>query len=632
MRTGPPTTLAGAWRASPQTQARAAADGALLVESGPFVAIGRASPARAGAVVVAMAGRFSDLRHLRAHTECDKATDPATTLARAYRDLGPKALTLIRGEWTSAIWHTERNELTLACDPLGGRSLHWAVSGAGIVFGENVRDVLELLPATPAPDRPAVSSWLAFGIAPDEGTLYAGLRRLSPGSALFVREEALETRSLWAPEYRGVATGDHASLAERLRAEVDAAVGRAVGDGRRPAVLLSGGLDSALVAASMATQAHLDLPVAYSATFPMHPEADESALIDTTTAHLGIASVQSVVSSGRPILGALSHLETWRVPSTSPNTFLWLPILETARADGRDVMLDGEGGDELFDSVPFYLFADMVASGRLSAAWRLTLRYPGARPGITRRHRARILAHFVVRGLLPASAHRRLDVRRPQTLRAGPLRPADARVAIGIFDKWAWLDGDGPRWWRNRRNALTRTRHLLDAPGSFRRTAALAPMVRRQPLMLDQDLVEFALTLPPEASFDARHNRPLARRAQADRLPDAVRLRACKSHFSGVLRASLRRDGELLGELLGSPDARVVEFADVSSLDRLLGGLHRGEADHALAPVGQLWRLAAIECWLRQLDTPSFARDLLERLGPDVLDHRLVRMASSTST
>jgi asparagine synthase (glutamine-hydrolysing) len=632
VRACPPTTLAGAWHASPQAQARAAAAETLLVESGPFVAIGRASTATAGAVVVAVAGRFSDLRHLRARTDCIEAADPATILASAYRDLGPTALTLIRGEWTSAIWHTEHKELTLACDLLGGRSLHWAVSGAGIVFGENVRDVLELLPATPAPDRPAVSSWLAFGIAPDEGTLYAGLRRLSPGSALCVREGALETRSLWTPEYRGVATGDHAWLAERLRAEVDAAVARAVGDGRRPAVLLSGGLDSALVAASMATQTHRDSPVAYSARFPMQPEADESALIDTTTSHLGIASVQSVVTAGRPILGALSHLEAWRVPSTSPNTFLWLPILDTARADGRDVMLDGEGGDELFDSVPFYLFADIVASGRPSAAWRLTLRYPGVRPGVTRRRRARILAHFVVRGLLPASVHRRLDVWRPATLHAGLLRPSDARAAIGIFDEWAWLDGDGPRWWRYRRNALTRTRHLLDAPGSFRRTAALAPIVRRQPLMLDQDLVEFALTLPPEASFDARHNRPLARRAQADRLPDAVRLRARKSHFSGVLRASLRRDGELLADLLGSPDARVREFADVNSLERLLGGLHRGEGDDALASVGQLWRLAAIECWLRQLDTPSFALDLLGRLGPEVLDHRLVRMASSTST
>jgi asparagine synthetase B (glutamine-hydrolysing) len=382
----------------------------------------------------------------------------------------------------------------------------------------------------------------------------------------------------------------------------------------------------------MVTLTDRDAPVAYSARFPAQPEADESALIDATSSHLGIASVQTVVTSGRPILGALSHLDAWRVPSTSPNTFLWLPILDTARADDRDVMLDGEGGDELFDSVPFYLFADIVAAGRPSAAWRLTLRYPGVRTGITRRHRARILTHFLVRGLLPASLHRRLDVRRPAALHAGPLRPPDARVAIEIFDEWAWLDGDGPRWWRYRRHALTRMRHLLDAPGSFRRTAALAPIARRQPLMLDQDLVEFALSLPPEESFDPRYNRPLARLAQAERLPDAVRLRAGKSHFSGVLRASLRRDGELLADLLGAPDARVHEFADVDRLERLLGGLHRGEGQDALAGAAQLWRLAAIECWLRQLDAPSFALELLGRLGSEVLDHRLIRMASSTST
>ena len=56
---------------------------------------------------------------------------------------------------------------------------------------------------------------------------------------------------------------------------------------------------------------------------------------------------------------ALEHIDRWSLPPVTPNLFVWRPVMARARELGVDVMLDGEGGDELFGFAP-YLIADML--------------------------------------------------------------------------------------------------------------------------------------------------------------------------------------------------------------------------------------------------------------------------------
>lgn len=58
----------------------------------------------------------------------------------------------------------------------------------------------------------------------------------------------------WQPRYEGVASGSRQEIAEHLRSAAFAAVERAAEGARRPAVSLSGGLDSACVAAGLAAR------------------------------------------------------------------------------------------------------------------------------------------------------------------------------------------------------------------------------------------------------------------------------------------------------------------------------------------------------------------------------------------
>jgi hypothetical protein len=157
--------------------------------------------------------------------------------------------------------------------------------------------------------------------------------------------------------------------------------------------------------------------------------------------------------------------------------------------------------------------------------------------------------------------------------------------------------GAAPAWWE----------YLVEGmlgPGSrllhdiSRRHAALAGLEPRHPL-LDLDLIELALSLPPELAFDRRYNRPLLRHAVDGLVPEAVRVRPYKSRFDPVFAEGILADRPLIEQLLLSADAEVGEFVDRSLLRERLESPPTASAPLRSWCV-ELWHLATLECWLRR--------------------------------
>src|SRR5205823_6482091 len=112
----------------------------------------------------------------------------------------------------------------------------------------------------------------------------------------------------------------------------------------------------------------------------------------------------------------------------SPNLHFWLPLLHRAAADGIDVMLDGEGGDEVFGLSPL-LIADRLRRGRLVSAVSLTRRIPGSdeRPSVS--GSASLLRRYGVKGATPLFVHRTIRrLRGPERYAPAWFSAATARV------------------------------------------------------------------------------------------------------------------------------------------------------------------------------------------------------------
>jgi asparagine synthase (glutamine-hydrolysing) len=531
-------------------------------------------------------------------------------LLAAWRAAGDAVLPGLRGEFALLLWDGAAG--TLASDHLSTRCWYWHDDGSRLRFATEIHLLLRLLPRQPDPDEIALAHWLNISGVAGDHTLFSGIHRLNGGFALRLDRRPPQPRRYWElrPTEPALATrGEHA---QRWRDALLTAVARRVSGPQDTAVLLSGGLDSGSVAAALPLQGRPER--AYSAVFPDHPSIDESALIAELAEALRLHWTRAVVRRGSVLEGALPHIERWSVPPVSPNMFFWSPLMRRIAADGTAVLLDGEGGDEIFGLAPV-LVADRLARGDVLGALALVYQAPGA---LGRPSRASVWRYLKQAGLLPLApwwlhaASRR--VRDPQKYVLGWINPRLARLYRDSVDGAAYKRLPGPRWWAWKVDLMLRGLGPPLAYDHIRHRTAAVGVFSRHPV-LDVDLIETVFDTPPELSFDPYVSRPLLREAMAGLLPEPVRTRVSKSRFDAIFHEALAGPDLALARGLLGPDARSGAYVDLARVrSDLLGAPPRSDNARMGWAIG-LWRLLTAECWLRYLEDPRALRSDAERIG-----------------
>ena len=533
----------------------------------------------------------------------------AEGLWQAYEHQGEQALERIRGEFALLIYDADRRRGLLARDPLGLRPVFLAESGGCLLFATEIRPLMEALPSRPAPDRVAFAHWLGFADMRDSRTLYEGIRRLPPGHAVLLDSEGWSKRRFWHWCYEEHSSSPAQELGRCLVEEMRCATAMSMAGAQAPALLLSGGLDSSAVLSCAAVLRPGALRT-YSAVFPNHQEVDEAELIELQRTAHEVAGRDLQVRGGSVLGGTLEYLREWQVPDISSNHFFFGPLLQGIAADGSDVLIDGEGGDELF-ATAYYLLADRLRSGHLGGLLRLVHELPGIP---TRAARARLLLRFGVLGALPGAAPHRLRARLDDWEAPPSYLTAAGRRAIEEHaDPGAWKRRPGPRWWSFAVETLTSGGETIGAPEHLLRLARASGLVRRHPL-LDLDLTLFMLRFPPELTFHPALTRPHLRGAFGGLVPDEVRLRPRKSYFDALRTESmLGVDLPVLRELLLAPSALIREHVRPEVLRELLE--HPPHSVEAPRWSAEVLRLATGECWLQEQLQAGFAESMLLRLS-----------------
>jgi asparagine synthase (glutamine-hydrolysing) len=517
-------------------------------------------------------------------------TDVEQILAAGYRRWGGELPARMRGDFVLLVWDRERGQGLLARDQLGMRPVFLHQSGQTLRFAGEIRHLLAMLPSTPPPDPAGVAHWIAVSSRPGTGTLYEGVRRLGPGEVIEFGPDGSRVRRYWAPRFREPLPAE--GLAGRVREGLQRAVERRLAPEGRAGVLMSGGLDSAAVAALGGNRL-----LACSATFPEHPAADEAMLIAELRETLGLGGLIAEVRPGGLVASALEHLSAWRAPLLGWGDFWALPLMRAAAERGVGTMLDGDGGDELFGPRS-YLLADRLLAGHPGQVLELARRLPGA-DRVGRRAKAATIGRLIFEASLPHGPQMRL--RGLSSRRAAPswlLRPTVAELADSD-DPAPWKLLDGPRWWASAAHGIA---YGIEGVGVFehqRRRAALAGLEARHP-MLDLDLVELCLRQPPEATLDPRFNRPVLRAAMAGLLPDSVRLRPAKALFESLIVSSFDgTDGAALRAVLTDPAAELGAYVDLARMRRALFEEDRARRQDPFRWMWLVWRLLNAELWLR---------------------------------
>jgi asparagine synthase (glutamine-hydrolysing) len=549
---------------------------------------------------------FADVRaELVARGHRFKTSSDTEIIVHGYEEWGERAVERFRGMFAFAVWDAAKRRLVLARDRVGVKPLYYAeLPGRGIVFGSEIKSLLED-PDVPRDWRPdAVDAYLTLLYIPAPATIYRGIHKLEPGHVLVAERGALRTTRYWDLTFTG--DGDPAREPEYLE-QLDALLAESVALRQIADVplgaFLSGGIDSSAVAAYM-VQTSAQPPVTISVGFD-HAAYDELAHARRVASHLGCEFHPRTVT---PDIVALLPKLAWHFDEPFADSSAVPTYYVSQAARGLvTVALSGDGGDELWAGYTRHrverreqqaraaLGPAHAVAGALGRALPLSvkgaraLRHLGADPA-----QAYALKHAY--GMFEADAKTRLYAGDFAAAVAdadpfAPFRDLYARCASrDPIDRGLYVD--------------VHTYMVDDILTKVDRMSMAVSLEARDPL-LDHKLLEFAATVPSSLKIKDGRGKYLLRKVLQRRIPADILARG-KQGFSAPIGEWLRGPLAPMADALLT-DGRLRERGvfDGREVTRLWQEHRGGRADHR----HRLWQLIMLELWFRQfIDRAPAAR------------------------
>jgi asparagine synthase (glutamine-hydrolysing) len=125
----------------------------------------------------------------------------AEVLLHSYVKWGPDCVNRLRGMFAFALWDDPRARLMLARDQFGKKPLYIHENRDRLLFGSEIKALLAFGDMRPALDRRSDADYLFYRYVPVPHTLFAGVRKLMPGSYALWEHGQLVERSFYTPSY-----------------------------------------------------------------------------------------------------------------------------------------------------------------------------------------------------------------------------------------------------------------------------------------------------------------------------------------------------------------------------------------------------------------------------------------------
>lgn len=514
-------------------------------------------PRQNGRYLCVSDARLDNARELRRHLGlCDSASSSAIIL-EAFSLWQRDCVHHLLGDYAFAIFDRQTRYLHLARDPAGYRSLFYFREAGIRGFASAPSALLAVRPGRA--NLRNLALYLEQVARPIDESCWEGVANVPPGSIVELSAERTCARPFFSSPAMDQSP-DWKTLVEEMRHRLDRAVARNLADaGRRVASQLSSGLDSSAVTATAArTLGHDGHLLALTSApaggarllVPRGRFADEAELAGQTAGSLGIEHI--VVRERHRYLPSLRGLAPYfQQPAPAQYSFpWWRRMIEIARERGSSVLLVGGQGNAGLSygglhALPRYLRAGRI--GRWAHEFYAVKREEDVRwRGLLFNSVAPLLSPKIAGLALRASAGNFAP--RPHFLR----------------EEWRSI-GSNPTPnvdYMQTRLAMIRG---CDAAMRTRGFFGLSGVEERDPTG-DRELLEFTLSLPPEAHLAHGRIKPLIRDALADRIPQVVlgnRARGlCGADWYDQIDEADSRDA--LDEIRCSPTAS--ELLDVEKL------------------------------------------------------------------
>ncbi len=502
-----------------------------------------------GQVVAVCNGEIYNFRALRGELQARghrfATNSDSETAVHAYEEYGDAFLNKLDGMFGVAVWDRRRRRLVVARDALGIKPIYYRQDASELMFASEAKSILAVPGVQARLDSSALAQYLSIGYVCAPNSIFAGLNKLEPGTALIVENGKVRKHRF----YRLPAAIDHGRTESQWIEEVRAGLERSVKDQMVSDVpigaFLSGGIDSSAVVAFMAR--HSSQPVkTYSIGFhgstgaQLYNELPYARQVAEQfgTDHHEIV-VQPDVATLLPEL--LWHMDEPIADAAFITTYL---VSKFARQDVT-VILSGVGGDELFGGYKRYLDEHYRSLyHRIPGAFRAGVISPLAKMLPSDRHskllnKMRLAKAFIAADALPFPDRYRSYM---QVFDADE-RKALMRIQPGSFDDciargFSNAQTDDPL---RRVMDVDFATQLPDDLLLLTDKMSMAVSLECRVPLLDQRLVELAAGMPGSLKMRGGELKHVLKRALAGVLPDNILYRE-KRGFGAPMGAWLRAE------------------------------------------------------------------------------------------
>ncbi len=287
-------------------------------------------------------------------------------IIHGYRQWGADVLEHLSGMFGLALWDTKAKRLIVARDAMGIKLVYYRIHKGSLLFGSEIGALAAATGLKPEVDPVALNLFLRYRYTPSPLTLFAGVRKLAPGTMLIAENGQVRHKRWYRFTPKPFSPMKSAAEAgEELLALYKKAVRRHLLSDVPVGLLLSGGMDSGLLLGLMQLEgpSFPTYTVGYGDSFRDDELADAAQTARLFSAPNNPVQLdQSSFEAELPkIVACLEE------PVASSSIVPMYFVCRRARQDVK-VALIGQGPDELFGGYTRHLGV------RYGSCWR---RLPG---------------------------------------------------------------------------------------------------------------------------------------------------------------------------------------------------------------------------------------------------------------
>jgi len=556
-----------------------------------------------GTLWIVFNGEIYNFRELRAELAAMghrfRTAGDTEVILGAYAQWGEGCFSRLDGMWAIVIADLRKGRVVASRDRFGIKPLYWIVRDGRFFLASEIKQLVAAGPGRPRAHAPLVRMHLEGTRYPSlHETFFEGIRSV-PQACWFelpidgAHAAKPEFHSYWDlaafhPETNGAPRSTYETARERFRELlVNAVSSHAISDVAL-GCLLSGGIDSSVIAALLVPQRSAEGKRTPTFSFGFReaaPEVCEMMYVDTMVRASRFENYETTFDPAWILTNMSSFIRTLEEPAFGLPVMAQYRLFQLCRERGVTVVLDGQGADEILGGYPYYqrlLVLDRLRKGR----WRVAARELRAIARRGAKSSGMLLAEY-----LAPSLRRRLSPG------GSPSEWISQEYGMRI-DAREMLDAMADRG--TGRSLVDRQLHWDVRWGNVKlilnyadRNAMAFSIEARVPYF-DRRLVEFAFSLPDEFKVGEGDRKRILRDVARDMLPPALTERRDRMGFGTPDRVMIR--GALwpaIKETILSDDILSLQCISKKGLERFVSEFEHERNDDVRA----IWRLWTLARW-----------------------------------